>query len=75
MQWTVEVRDDMVVLDRLTPADVDAHAAGEDGEQTRPSRGVLRTVGFVEAGTLRERGRLGAERRDMVLFSLLPSDL
>ncbi|TMK71162.1 MAG: GNAT family N-acetyltransferase [Actinobacteria bacterium] len=39
------------------------------------SRGVLERVGFVEEGRLRNRGRFGSERRDMILFSLLPSDL
>jgi RimJ/RimL family protein N-acetyltransferase len=38
------------------------------------SRGVLRRSGFVEEGLLRGRGRFGTERRDMVLYSLLPSD-
>jgi len=40
-----------------------------------PSRALLERVGFVEEGRLRDRGRFGHERRDMVLFSLLPSDL
>jgi RimJ/RimL family protein N-acetyltransferase len=39
------------------------------------SIGVLQRNGFVEEGRLRNRWRLGTERRDMLLFSLLPSDL
>jgi [ribosomal protein S5]-alanine N-acetyltransferase len=38
------------------------------------SRGVARKAGFVEEGVLREYGRYGDERRDMVLYSRLPTD-
>jgi RimJ/RimL family protein N-acetyltransferase len=38
------------------------------------SRRVVRAVGFVEEGLLRRRARFGDERRDMVLYGLLPSD-
>jgi RimJ/RimL family protein N-acetyltransferase len=177
MPDTAELRDDVVILDRFTPADVEAHVAGEDEEHARrfgwhparstaetaraaiqrwsddwendgmtrafaarlldgtlvggtqlrfkgeevaqisywifpswrrrglaarvvrlacefafgslgiervealiepdndASRRVLDKVGFVEEGRLRNRGRFGDERRDMILFSLLPSDL
>jgi RimJ/RimL family protein N-acetyltransferase len=38
------------------------------------SRGVLTAVGFVEEGVLRNRGSFPEGRRDMVMYSLLPSD-
>lgn len=38
------------------------------------SRAVALRAGFTEEGTLRQRERLGEERRDMVLYSRLPSD-
>ena len=39
------------------------------------SRGVARSVGFSEEGVLREHEQTPQGRRDMVLYSLLPSDL
>ncbi len=39
------------------------------------SRGVARKAGFVEEGVLRRQARIGAERRDMVLYSRLPGDV
>ena len=39
-----------------------------------PSLGVVRGAGFVEEGLVRSRERLRGERRDMLLFSRLPSD-
>ncbi len=39
------------------------------------SRGVLRRNGFVEEGILRNRGRFTDGLHDMVLYSLLPTDL
>lgn len=38
------------------------------------SRAVALRAGFTEEGTLRQRERFGEERRDMVLYSRLPSD-
>jgi RimJ/RimL family protein N-acetyltransferase len=38
------------------------------------SRRVLEGAGFVEEGVLRRRGRFRDGRRDMVLYSFLPSD-
>ena len=41
----------------------------------RASRGVARSAGFVEEGVLRSQGVTATgERRDMVLYSRLPSD-
>ncbi len=40
-----------------------------------PSRGVARRAGFVEEGLLRAHEATREGRRDMVLYSLLPSDL
>ncbi|MEX0667341.1 MAG: GNAT family protein [Acidimicrobiia bacterium] len=39
------------------------------------SSGVARRVGFIKEGVLRNQGRFGDERHDMVLYSLLPNDL
>jgi RimJ/RimL family protein N-acetyltransferase len=38
------------------------------------SRSVALLAGFTEEGLLRARGRFGDERRDLVLYSRLPSD-
>lgn len=38
------------------------------------SRAAARRAGFSEEGLLRARGRFGDERRDLVLYSRLPSD-
>ena len=38
------------------------------------SRRVVHAAGFVEEGLLRRRARFGDERRDMVLYALLPND-
>jgi RimJ/RimL family protein N-acetyltransferase len=38
------------------------------------SRGAARRAGFTEEGLLRARGQFGGERRDLVLYSRLPSD-
>jgi RimJ/RimL family protein N-acetyltransferase len=38
------------------------------------SRGAARRAGFTEEGVLRARGRFGGQRRDLVLYSRLPSD-
>jgi len=39
------------------------------------SRGVAEAVGFKEEGTLRSYMRIAGERRDMLMYGLLPSDL
>lgn len=39
------------------------------------STGVARQAGFTKEGVLRSQERFGEERRDMVLYSLLPADL
>lgn len=36
--------------------------------------GVARNAGFVEEGVLRKQGKVGDERRDMLICSRLPSD-
>jgi RimJ/RimL family protein N-acetyltransferase len=38
------------------------------------SRGAALRAGFTEEGVLRRRGQFGGERRDLVLYSRLPSD-
>jgi RimJ/RimL family protein N-acetyltransferase len=38
------------------------------------SRGAALRAGFTEEGVLRARGQFGGERRDLVLYSRLPSD-
>lgn len=38
------------------------------------SRGAARRAGFTEEGFLRAREQIGDERRDMVLYSRLPTD-
>ena len=38
------------------------------------SRGVARNAGFVEEGVLREQGKAGVERREMLIYSRLPFD-
>lgn len=38
------------------------------------SRGAAQSAGFVEEGLVRSRERIGDERKDMVLYSRLPSD-
>lgn len=38
------------------------------------SRGAARRAGFTEEGLLRAREQIGDERRDMVLYSCLPTD-
>ena len=38
------------------------------------SRSAALRAGFTEEGVLRKRGRIGGERRDLVLYSRLPSD-
>jgi RimJ/RimL family protein N-acetyltransferase len=38
------------------------------------SRGAALRAGFTEEGLLRSRGQFGDERRDLVLYSRLPSD-
>lgn len=38
------------------------------------SRRTAERAGFVEEGVLRKWGRIGSERRDMVLYSRLPTD-
>lgn len=36
---------------------------------------AARAIGFQIEGTLRQRGRFGHDRRDMLVLGLLPSDL
>jgi [ribosomal protein S5]-alanine N-acetyltransferase len=43
--------------------------------ENAPSRAIAEAVGFREEGALRSYMRIAGERRDMLMYGLLPSDL